>query len=734
MAANIDQNMPSSDVDSEIESVDETPSSDDILATARERLALAEEAETDIRLQALDDLNFRAGEQWPANVQQDRNRDGRPCLVINRLPQFVQQVTNDQRQNRPAIKVHPVDDLATEDTAGVIQGLIRHIEYNSNADVAYDTAFESAVTGGFGYFRIITDYSDPESFDQEILIKRIRNPFSVFFDPYSQEPDGSDANWVFIVDDMSRDDYRAQFPNSKLASSDTNWSDIGNDQPGWIKSGDSARIAEYYCKEFKEETIHLLSTGLTVRDAELHDALAKAQAANLPAHVVRSRKTRVPIIKWYKLNAIEILEQTEWPGSYIPIVPVYGSELYINGRRILESVVRNAKDSQRMYNYWASAETEAIALAPRAPYMVAEGQIEGYEEIWETSNRSNHAYLPYKPTTIAGQPAQPPIRQTFEPAVAAITNARMMAADDLKSTTGIYDAAVGAQSNEVSGIAIQRRAGQTQTSNFHFVDNLTRSLRHAGRILVDLIPRIYDTARAARIIGDDGEQKVVRINDPNNKDESGRPLLYALDVGRYDVTVDTGPSFASKRQEAAASMMDLTQKYPQIMQLAGDLLVKNMDWPGAQEIAERIKKTLPPGIADDPKQQQIPPQAQAQMQQMSAMIKQLSSHLDEATKVIETKKLDLEHRERIELMKTQAQIEMKLAELGTKSSIALLQEEVGAISHRLKFLGMDQPINAPSDFNPEEADGGNYAGIGHIGGTTNLTGGQMPGQTPGANP
>lgn len=740
MADNSDQGEPAQ-VDEDLDDQDGEDSQDDILEEAKARLELAQEAESEIRKLALEDLEFRAGKQWPDNIEQDRNRDGRPCLVINRLPSLVQQVTNDQRQNRPAIKVHPVDSSATEDTAEVIQGLIRHIEYNSNAEFAYDTGFESAANGGFGYWRILPDFVSPDSFDQEIFIKRIRNPLSVYFDPYAQEPDGSDASWGFIVEDLSHDEFKQKYPDSKLAAPGVDLSSIGNDLPGWIKS-DGVRVAEYFYRVMREETLHLMSTGETVRAPDLEAHLAAAATANIQTVPVRSRQTQIPVIKWCKLNGYEILEETDWLGSYIPIVPVYGAELYVNGKRILEGVIRHAKDPQRMYNYWASAETEAIALAPRTPFIGAEGQFEGYEEAWETANRRNHSYLQYKPTTAGGQPVPPPQRQSFEPAVQAITNARMVSADDLKATTGIYDSGVGAQSNETSGIAIQKRGTQIQTSTFHFVDNLARSMKHTGRILVDLIPKIYDAARAGRIIGADGEQKVVLLNQLT-KDESGKDVLYALDVGRYDVTVDTGPSFASKRQESAASMMDLSRAYPKLMDVAGDLVVKNMDWPGAQELSDRIKKTLPPGLADDPKQMQIPPQAQAQMQQMQMMIKELSAHLNEKTQIIEqktietnTKKMVLEHDERIELAKIQADIEINMAKLGTQSSIALLQEEVGALNHRLKVLGMNAPIGADDpilDPSFAQLSAGTY---GAMAGQDEQqpTGGQSPGTPIGPNP
>jgi hypothetical protein len=711
-----------------------------ILEEAKARLKLAEQSESEIRRLALEDLEFSSGKQWPDEVKSERERDGRPCLVINRIPQFIQQVTNDQRQNRPSIKVHAVDDSADDDTAKVIQGLIRHIEYNSSADTAYDTAFDSAVRGGFGYFRIVTDFVSPTSFEQEILIKRIRNPFSVFFDPFSQEPDGSDASFAFVIEELTKDEFRTRYPESKLCSEDE-WSLTGNQSPEWVKT-DGARVAEYFFKDHREAELCLLSDGQVMEREEAEQAVAgsvmidELGQAVAGLEIVQTRKSRIPVIRWVKLSGAEILEETEWPGIYIPIIPVYGAEQFINGKRMLEGLVRNAKDSQRMYNYWASAETEAIALAPRAPFLVAEGQIEGYENEWETANRRNHAFLTYRVKSVGGEPLPPPQRNAFEPAVQAITQARMIAADDLKATTGIYDAALGNKSNETSGIAIRARNVQAQTSNFHFIDNLTRSLRHAGRILVDLIPRIYDTARSARIIGDDGEQKVVKLNQPTGEvGKDGQELIYSLDAGKYDVTVDVGPSYASKRQEAVASMMEVTRAVPQLMQVAGDLFIKAMDWPGASEISERLKKTLPPNLIEDPNQKKvpIPPQVQAQMQQMGQMVDQLTEKLNEAQDQLDHKRLELESKERIEMKKLEVQLEIKRAELDAKDSLALLNAEIAQIGERLQLLKMEAPIEdltPPSQPNFDEmpitADGA-YEGAEFGDGGLDPTGGASPG-------
>lgn len=716
-----------------------------ILEIALARFKLAEEAESDMRKEAQDDLEFISGKQWPLSLQQERDLDLRPCLTVNRLPQQVQQVTNDQRQNRPSIKVAPVDSAATEELADLMSGLIRHIENQSNAETAYDTAGESAARGGFGYWRLLTDFSDPESFDQEVYIKRIRNPLCVFLDPYAQEPDGSDANWGFIIDDLSPEEFKARHPGSKLASTG-DWSGLGNNAPGWIKA-DSARIAEYFYKEFKPARIHLLATGETVYDHELAPRQAAALAAGLNASVVKSRETKITVVKWLKITAVEVLEKTDWVGSFIPIIPVYGNELIVNGKRILESVIRHAKDPQRMLNYYKSAASETIALAPRTPWVLAEGQVEGYETIWGEANRKNHAYLPYKPTSIGGAQVPPPQRQNFEPATQAISQAAMGAGDDIKSTTGVYDSALGDQGNETAGVAINARSRQTQISNYHFFDNMKRSLRHTGRCLVEILPKVYDSARAARIIKEDGTQKVVRLNQAHKDPETGKDVLYTLSEGRYDVTIDTGPSYATRRQEASESMLEFTKAMPQTAQFIADLIARNQDWPGSQEMADRLKLALPPQLQNDGKQPQVPPQAMALLQQQHGIIGKLQADLSEATKVIETKQLEIQHKERVSVMhiqleekKIQADIEKTLAQLGSQSSIALLKEEIGVLKHesallndRLGQLGQNQPIEAPNDFNPNEADGGNYAGAGHIGGSP--TGGaNPPGQSVGVTP
>jgi len=671
-------------------------SEEQIIITAREQFKLAQEAETRIRAEALVDLRFRAGEQWPDSIKAQRDIEQRPCLTINKLPSFIRQVTNEQRQNRPQIQIEPTEDNDV-DTAEVMQGLCRHIEVSSGADQAYDTAFESAVTSGFGYFRVVTEYVRPDSFDQKITIRRIRNPFRVYFDPTCQEADYSDADFAFVTEEITHEQYKRRFPNSELGGLQ-DFSALGDRAPGWINQ-QSVRIAEYLTVEQKRGKIHLLDDekGSVVTDEDYQLYVTDNEESNKYVRetgvgemvrtpkILKSRTTEIRSVKWRLINGVEVLKEKDWPGQWIPIIPVLGDEIEIDGERQLVGMVRYARDPARMYNYWASAETETIALAPKVPFVAAEGQIEGYEGLWKTANVKSHAVLPYKPKSLDGTLAPPPQRQVFEPPIQAISQARLQSSDDLKATTGIFDAALGARGNETSGRAILARQQEGDTSNFHFIDNLSRAIKHCGRIIIDLIPKIYDTPRVIRIIGIDDEQKSVAVNQRTRY--RGVEKILDLTTGEYDVKVSVGPSYNSQRQAAADSMMQLTQNYPNIMQIAGDLMVKNMDWPGAQEIAERMQKTLPPELAsDDENEQPIPPQAKAQMGQMNKMIEALTRELNQANDQIGKKAYELDSKERIEAVK--AQVELLKAQISNDSreSVELLKAETAAIRESIAAL------------------------------------------------
>lgn len=675
----------------------------DLVSLARERFAAAEEAEAEMRRLADEDIRFRAGEQWDVDILSARKLDKRPALVINRIPQFERHITNEQRQARPAIQVSPVDSGGDKETAEVLQGLIRHIEYDSGADVAYDTALTSAVRGGFGYLRLVSEYEGEESFEQCLKVKRVRDPFSVYLDPGHQEQDASDASWAFVVDDgISKEGFKALYP--KCEPVDGGWGNRSN------TSGYSCQVVEYFYRERVED--ELLRFQAVAPNPETGEpmplgepvTLLRSDADRQPEAlagfvVVDSRPTHRHVVRWAKIAGSTVIDETEFPSKYIPVVPVLGDELWVGGKRILEGMVRNAKDPQRMYNFWSSAITETIALAPKAPWIGAEGQFEGHENKWAEAASRNVAYLEYKPKSIGGQPVGPPQRNTFEAPIAAMTQAMMFAADDMKATTGIYDAALGNRSNEQSGIAIRARQNQSQVSSLHFSDNLARALRHLGRILVDAIPRVYSGERIVRILGEDQTEKLVGLNGAETEKQE-RP--FDLHTGRYDVTVTMGPSYASKRQEAVASMVELVRGQPQMAQAIGDLMVGNMDWPGAQKMAERLKKMLPPGIAEQDEDQKVDPAAlQQQLAQQGQMLEQLTQQLNQAVGAIESKAFELQSAERKDLIARHTDLAKAFATAAPedKDGRAILLQEMDLIAMRLGLFAQTPEA-------PQQPEGG----------------------------
>ena len=628
----------------------------------------------------LDDLRFMAGSpdnnwQWPSNVLATRGNvqgqtiNARPCLTINKLPQHVRQVTNDQRQNRPSGKVIPADDRADPQVAEIYDGVVRHIEYMSDADVAYDTACENQVTFGEGYWRLLTEYCDENTFDQDIKIERIRNSFSVYMDPTIQDPCGSDAKWCFITQDMTRDEYERLFPDATpiTALMDQGTGDSATAQ--WVTQN-TVRIAEYFYVEYKRVKLNLYPGNVTLQEGEPEDRQMQAMGL-MP---VRSRMAQVPQVKWMKTNGYEILEEQDWAGRWIPVIRVIGNEFEVDGQILVSGLVRNAKDAQRMYNYWVSQEAEMLALAPKAPFIGYGGQFEGYETQWKTANTQNWPYLEVNPDATDGNGSILPLPQRAQPPMAqqGLIAAKMGAADDIKATTGQYDSSIGATSNERSGRAILARERQGDTGTYHFVDNLARAIRYSTRQIVDLIPKIYDTQRIARIIGIDGETKMARI-DPTQpepvrevRDQAGVVIekIYNPSVGKYDVVVTTGPSYLTKRQEAMDAMSQILQGSPQLWAVAGDLFVKNMDWPGAEELAARLRKTIDPKLLedqDDPALQAANKQIQVMMQEMQTMQQMLQN----VTQSMEAQKLQ------IDTFKAEADAEVKAYEAETRRLAAL---------------------------------------------------------------
>jgi hypothetical protein len=663
----------------------------DTIADAKERFRLAHDSESENREAQLDDLMFaRMGDQWPAAVRRQRELEGRPCLTINRLPAFARQVVNDARQNKPAIRIRPADSNADIKTAEIYTGLIRNIEQSSNADVAYDTALESAVYTGVGYFRIKTDYAHDDTFDLDICIERVANAFTVYGDPMSQAADASDWRYGFVTEMLSTEDFHARYGKETQAS---DWSADGDDKDSLWLTEDSVRIAEYWDREEYLKPIVALSNGqvISANQYKQHQGLWLAQGVQ----VVGERDTRCYKVTQTLMTGTEVLEKNAWPGKYIPIVPVYGDEVNVQGKRYFRSLIRDARDSQSMFNFWRTASTELVALAPKAPFIGPRGAFDG-DPKWQSANTKSHPYLEY-------EGGIPPQRQPFAGVPAGALQEALNSSDDMKAILGIYDASLGARSNETSGRAIMARQREGDVSTFHFIDNLSRAIKYAGRCLIDLIPAVYNKPRMLRVLGEDGSVENVQVN--GQPDEYGQ--VYELARGKYDLVVDTGPSFSSKREEMSQFLLEFMRSAPQAGPLVMDMVAKSMDFPESDKIARRFQSMLPPQIqqmesqgekADSPEvlMQQLL-QAQGQLQQMGQQMQQMQQALEmeqvkaQADLQAEREKTQMQIQAEIEKSRIKAQSEIQKAQLDIEGDIAseriradsaIRQARIGAVAAR----------------------------------------------------
>lgn len=599
---------------------------DSLVQRAQRCYKLAADAEAERRAEMRDDMRFlRLREQWPAYAVKGRNIPGseRPMLVVNRLMQFRNQVINEIRMNSPTVRVRPVDDNADIKTAEVFEGIIRHISALSNADAAIDTAAEWMVDCGLGYVQITTDYADDDSWDQEILIKRVPDPFKVYFDPFSTEPDGSDAQWALIASEVPRKEFEKQHKNIDIS----HWSlfDKSANPILWVQK-ESVIIAEYYWIDKQAETVTNPETG---------------------EKRTRYKKT----CRWAKIAGDQVLDETELKCSFIPIIPVYGLDVIIDGKRHLEGLIRNGKDAQRMFNFAKSASAEHAALVNKAPAVGTVEQFEGHPE-WDDLN-TPYAKLTYNPHVYSGQMMPPPSRLQAPNPSSAWIQLEQSAIQDMQASLGIYDAALSNNPNEQSGKALLSLQRQASQGTFHYSDNLGRSLKHVGRILVEMIPQYYSTRQVARIIGEDGTTKHVQLNpdmpvaQADVDDGSGIQSIYNLGVGKYDVVCDVGPSYATRRQEASESMQAVLQTPlgQGLAAVAGDIIVKQFDWPMSQELSERVKKSMDPKLTQDDQDGAPPPemlQAQQQMEQMATQMEQMSQVIQQLQDERQLKEAELQ--------------------------------------------------------------------------------------------
>ena len=680
--------------------------SDTIIKDAIEEFEDSEQASSFNRANYQKDTSFaRGSKQWPEAVEKQRIQEARPVLTINKLPALIRSVVNESKQNKPAIEVAPVDNGADVNTAQIINGIIRSIERNSNAQVAYGTAVDQAVTGGFGFFRIDIDYAHQDSFDLQAQIKRIPNALSVHWDTSSSEFDASDWRYAFISDHLSKEEYKKLYPDASMIAWDS--ADIGGDTGNWLDD-DQIRVAEYFKRVEKMRKLYRFSvpnpeTGksdvqtATENQMEmLATAFFESQGVDVPntnesglveafvqasgIQINAERDSTYFEVMRYIINSVEVLEEEKWPGMCIPICPVWGDESYQDGKRVFKSLISDAKDSQAMFNFWRSATTELVALAPKTPWVGPKGFIpKGHESKWASANTRSHAYLEYDPAS-GGAPQ----RQAFASVPAGAMQEAMNSNEDMQAITGIYPSSIGARSNETSGKAILARERQGDVSNFHFIDNLSRAIQYAGKILVDIIPSVYSERETIRILGEDQAEEVVQLTQEAGgsleEGMTGDKKLYNLSVGRYDVTVKTGPSFSTQREETRETLIELMRAVPGAAGVVGDALLEHMDFQGADRIAKRLKAMLPENIrsledekisgSDNPEAAAL----QAQLDQGRQQMQQIQQQGQALTKELEQVKNDKSAD--AQLKQVEAQLkgkELELKELEMQIKLAEAQ-------------------------------------------------------------
>lgn len=673
---------------------------DEIIADAVAYLELCDGANTDNYREAQEDLKILSGDHWPEESKRVRRLEGRPIMTVNKLPNMLALVVNSNRQNRLSIKVSPVGGGADVETAEVIQGIIKHIEYESNASVATDNAVTYAAAVGFGYYRIMPEYCDDKSFDQNLAYKRIPNCLSVAYDPGATMPDGSDQSRCLIHERLPRKQFRMQYPDASTTSALDGQTGVTD----WYSS-DFIRVGEYYRIEKEPTELVLLSDGGIFFRDEMPKKLLLA-AHNITE--VKSRPSWKTKVMWYRLTSKEILERTEIMCKWIPVFPVFGTELNMDGKILRKGIVRDARDPQIMYDYWMTAATEEIAMRNKTPYIGVVGQFEGQKQKWLQANNRSFPYLEYTAVSLDGQLAPPPQRQPMADIPNGMLTMAMHANDNIKATTGLFDASLGNAGNATSGVQEHAQQNQGGLTNSHYQDNLKITGRHAGKCLINMIPHYYDAPRIVKIMRPDDTIVPMQINQPLTPEQGqqlqqqraakapvGAPspavltVLNDMTTGEYAVVVDDGPAYSTVRQEAAAAMIQFGQSWPKLMDIAGDKVVKAMDWPGADGIAERIARTIPPNIMYDPKDPQsgpppIPPQAQQQMQQMQQQLAELTEENQRLKSGVDKENIKSQTAEAIQQMKNESATQVAEINMEAKRAAAELSGLAQILSAQLK--------------------------------------------------
>ena len=651
---------------------------------------------------SMDDLRFCSHEnQWPADVRQMRS--GRPCYTADRLNAQVKQLTNAQRENRPACTCHAINDLACPDTAEVIQGMFRHQDNRSNTSQAVDTAGDWQVRVGLGFWRLVPRYIKSGSFDQEIRIERISNPFNVLIDPSYRMADGGDMGWAFIMNWMDREEFKVTYPGSDLSQmNDAQWLATGQSDHRWFRKGSKeVLVCEHFWKENVPEELYQLHDQTIVTAAEFE---ATHGGKSIKPKDYRNHRTQYKTtVHWYKLNGLELLEETTVPmnpdAAYVPLVPVFGDELMEDGRLIYSGIVRRVKEEQMMLNVVKTTAVEMIAALPKQPWLGPQGFMGDRAILWQEANVRNVQALEYEYQTYDNKPLPPPVRQTSEPPIQAIMEFAQSVENDIKATPGMYDPAMGNKmSNDQSGVAIKNLQTQGSVGNYHFSDNLSRAIQLDARIRLSMMPYIYNTKRVEHILGLDNSHKLVTINGTGEIGPDGRPAetgcespegvakVFDLTVGEYDVVVSSGPSYETKRAENLDTMIQMASSDPTFLPQAKDILVGEMDSPVAVQLQERFRKFLPPGIIPpDPDKPgaQLPPEVAQGMQQDHQMIQMLQAKLAEATNILTKTQMELQAKQQISTESNQTKLEVERMRITNEANQLAFTSHLDHISKKM---------------------------------------------------
>lgn len=692
----------------------------DILTAAKERYSDAVDAFREQRTRMLDDFKFSNPsdpQQWDPRARQVResNPDGaRPCLTLDHSNQYIQQVVNDARQNKPGITFLPSSGGARQEVASALDGVMRHIEYQSRAQIAYDTAIDHSARGGLGWIRIVPEVVEHSLNYQEIRIKRIADPLSVIADPDWQEPDGADMRYCFVETSVTPREYERRYGKKAAA---TSWA--GDRTGGWF-ADNSIRICEYFdLVETKANSLIIRMPDGTKRAVTEDQYWQVAQEIGTQPMIESQQSATQAKVMWRTMSGVEILEETEFPARMIPMVPVIGHELWIEGKRYLCGMVRRMREAQQAYNYERSAWVEAVALQPKAPFLAAAEAVEGHENEWSRANKSNLAYLPWNAFGADGNALPMPKRAEPPTIPAAFAQGASFADMDIQASIGMYRDSIGAPSSQHSGRAIMAKQREGDTANFHILDNQSRSIERVGRIVLDMIPRIYDEPREARILGNDGTSKAVKI-DVNGS-------AYAIDgemtsinpsSGTYDVRVKAGPSYTTLRQEASDGLTQMMQGNPGVAQIVAPIWARMQDWPEADKLSKALLAMAPPPVQQALGEEQTNPDDPAalkqQLQQLEQQAQQMHQMLEQASQKMQELQAG-EKAKHIDHIAKASELEIRQYEAETNRLKALqtgmTPEQVQAMVMQLMSQSARTDMDGSEDIEQALANGPDVEGV-----------------------